>query len=57
MLKCPDCNSKVSIKKSKTKNNPNRDFYACPKRCWIGWVDEGSPRIFKPENDVFLTFI
>ena len=42
MVQCPNCNSSVSIRKSKTRNNPNRDFYACsnPNKCWIGWVDE-----------------
>ena len=42
MIKCPNCNSKVSVKKSKTIKNPNRDFYSCssPAKCWIGWVDD-----------------
>jgi len=40
--RCKGCGGDCVIRTSRTAQNPNRDFYACGKRCgkWNGWVGE-----------------
>ena len=42
LKKCPKCNSSVKIVVSRTRRNPDREYYQClgVNNCWIGWVDE-----------------
>jgi len=51
--KCPTCQSKVRIMTSRTKKNPNRQFYSCQGAvdCWVGWVDDSADKNKNPINE------
>tara|TARA_Y100000590_G_C15639446_1_gene984363 strand:- start:631 stop:1578 length:948 start_codon:yes stop_codon:yes gene_type:complete len=42
LKQCPRCNASVNIVVSRTRRNPDREYYKClgVNNCWIGWVDE-----------------
>jgi len=39
---CKECKTPSVLRVSRSKTNPNREFWSCPNMCktWIDWVDE-----------------